>query len=136
MALRRIDGHWHIDIRHNGRRIRRSTGLRLGQAESKRKAQELHDKIKHDLWSQAHLGTRPAHTWKQAVVKWIQENSQKKSLKDDKQRLRILDQWLADKQLSEIDKELVDKIKQERKLQRRTHYAGKNRARAVSRVCS
>lgn len=132
MALREIGGYWNIDIRHNGRRLRRSTGIETGKVGSKRKAQELHDKIKHDLWRQSNLGAKPRRTWQQAVIKWIKENEHKKSLQTDKQRLKILDTWLRDKMLQEIDNDLISKIKRERKRQKRVHHAGKNRDPIVS----
>jgi len=132
MALRQIDGYWYIDVRHKGRRVRQSTGVEISKVGSKKTAQEYHDKVKHDLWSQSKLGAKPDRSWRQAVVKWLQENEDKKSLKTDKQRLRVLDQWLGEKLLREIDSDLVSKIKRERKRQKKIVYRGPDKPHKIT----
>ena len=60
--------HWWIDITISGRRVRHSTGT-----EDRRKAQEYHDKLKAQFWEQERLGTKPRYTWREVVVRYIQE---------------------------------------------------------------
>ena len=63
-------GVWHIDITApSGERIRRSTRTR-----DKRKAQELHDKIKAELWRQEQLGDKPKHYFEEACVLLLRES--------------------------------------------------------------
>ena len=82
----RENGFWYIDvITPDGQRIRRSTGTK-----DKRQAEELHDKIKHDFWRQSRLKEIPKYTWDEAVLRWIQEKKDKRSLKSDLSRLRNL----------------------------------------------
>lgn len=82
----RENGFWYIDIvSEGGQRIRRSAGTK-----DKRQAQELHDKLKHELWRKEHLGEIPKRLWDEAAVRWIQEKGKKKSIKDDISRLRNL----------------------------------------------
>jgi integrase len=114
MAIYRREGSslWWIDITPSpGRRIRESTGTT-----DKRKAQEYHDRLKTQLWERKRLGTKPRHTWRAAVVRFIQEAEAegKASLKNDRDALRWLDPLLGDKYLDEIDKALVQTIITER----------------------
>ena len=71
----RDNGIWYIDITtQSGERIRRSAGTK-----DKRQAQELHDKLKHELWRKEHLGEIPKRLWDEAAVRWIQEKGKKKA---------------------------------------------------------
>ncbi len=66
---------WWITIRHNGQRIRRSTGT-----SNKTAAQRLHDQIKADLWKNTYLMEKPEHFWVEAVMRWFQKLNTKKVL--------------------------------------------------------
>jgi integrase len=112
MSLFQRNRVWWIDFRHKGKRIRKSTGTEI-----KEDAEEYYDKIKYEYWRIAKLGEKPRRSWKETVVKWCQENEQKKSLSSDLTRLRLLHNWLDGMFLDQIDKELVDKIKYERAAQ-------------------
>lgn len=105
MALYKRNKIYWVDINHNGSRIQRSTGTN-----DKIAAQQFHDKIKMDLWHQAKLGEKPKKTWIEAVIRWVNESSHKRSLADDKTHLRWLSPFLKDKTLDEIDRDLIDKI--------------------------
>lgn len=105
MALyKRKDIYW-INIRHNGERIQRSTGT-----SDKLAAEELHDKFKADLWRQSKLGDKPKKTWMEATMRWINESAHKRSLSTDKVHLRWLDTHLRNKNIDEINRELIEKI--------------------------
>ena len=105
MALYKRDGIWWVDIRHQGKRIRKSTGTEI-----KEDAQRLYDQWKHELWSQAHVKTLPNKTWMDAVVRWINESTHKRSLVTDKIHLAWLDQYLRKQKLFEIDRDLIESI--------------------------
>lgn len=62
----------------SGKRIKES----LGTA-NKKQAQELHDKRKSELWRIEKLGDFPDVTFEEAIVRWIEEKADKKSLDDD-----------------------------------------------------
>lgn len=89
--------NWWIDIRHAGQRIRRSAGTPDRQA-----AQEYHDRVKAELWREARLDQKPQYTWNEAVKRWLNEHAHKKSIDDDRDRLRWLTQHLAGAPLSSI----------------------------------
>ena len=105
MALYKRDGIWWVDIRHKGKRIRKSTGTEI-----KDDAQRLYDQWKHELWSQANVKSLPNKTWMDAVVRWIDESTHKRSLVTDKIHLAWLDQYLRKQKLSEIDRDLIESI--------------------------
>jgi len=112
MALRkRINDIWFTDFTApDGRRIRRCTGTR-----KKREAQEYHDRLKAELWRVAKLGDKPDRTWREAVVKWLEEMTHKATLKDDRARFIWLDPHLGDKKLGEIDRETIVQIAKAKK---------------------
>lgn len=105
MALYKRNKIYWIDINHNGTRIQRSTGT-----SDKVASQQFHDKVKADLWRQNRLGNKPETMWVEAVLRWLEESSHKRSLTTDKFHLRWLDPHLKNKKLKDIDRELIEKI--------------------------
>lgn len=98
---------WWIKLTaRNGRRIQQSTGT-----EDKLKAQELHDKLKASLWDQERLGIKPARSWREAVVRWLEETSEKATHKEDKKKLVWLHVHLGDLTLDEITLDVIDRIR-------------------------
>ena len=86
MSIYKKGNIWHVYfVGINGERVRKSTGTT-----DKEKAQELHDKLKSEQWATKKLGEKPKYTWQEAVVRWLTENSHKKSLRTDKEILRYL----------------------------------------------
>lgn len=103
---RKDSSFWWIDIIDpDGRRIQQSSGIA-----DRKKAQELHDRIKIELWDQKRLGVKPRRTWQEAVLRYLAEKSQKSTLDIDKSHLRWLDAILCGKHLDEIDRDLISKI--------------------------
>lgn len=97
MALVRKKGttHWWMDISVpkalqpvHGPRIRKTTGT-----DDRTLAQQLHDKVKHDLWAQVKLGEKPKFTLRQAITRWSKYAAEKKlrSVSDVKRQL----EWWA-----------------------------------------
>jgi integrase len=106
MSLRKRGSVWWIDIATpNGERVRRSAETR-----NKAQARELHDKLKGEVWRLQKLGDRPRRVWQDAAVRWLREQAHKASLEDDKEKLRWLDRYLANRELESINRELIDGI--------------------------
>jgi len=101
--------HWWVKISHGGRTIQRSTGT-----EDRSKAQEYHDRLKASLWEQQRLGIKPRRTWKEAVVRWLAETSDKATHDGDIKKLRWLDPFLGALMLDEITLDVIDRVKSER----------------------
>ena len=100
---------WWVKISHSGRTIQRSTGT-----EDKSQAQEYHDKLKASLWEQQRLGVKPRRAWKEAVVRWLAETSDKATHDGDIKKLRWLDAFLGKLMLDEITLDVIDRVKSER----------------------
>jgi integrase len=106
MALRKRGSIWWIDfVAPNGERVRRTT-----QTDNKALAQELHDKLKAEVWRVTKLGERPSRSWNDAVVRWLKEQGHKASIESDKIHLRWLHQHLNGKPLDAISRAVVDRI--------------------------
>lgn len=90
-----------------------------GTGDQKR-AQELHDRLKVDLWNQAKLGARPRYTWNDAVVRYVEDRAGLASLDTSKTHLRWLDAHLGGVELGQIDRDRVDAIARAKRAERRT----------------
>jgi hypothetical protein len=72
MALYQREGVWWVDIFHQGKRIRKSTGT-----EVKEDAQRFHDQVKYELWVVKKTKAIPEKTWVDAVIRWLEESAHK-----------------------------------------------------------
>jgi len=93
-------------IRGESKPLQQSTGTT-----DKRQAQQVHDQLAAARWEQDRLGVKPRHTWEEAVVRWLLETKHKATHEGDKAKLRWLDPYLGGKQLDDIDRTLIDRIK-------------------------
>ncbi|MER2537942.1 MAG: site-specific integrase [Azonexus sp.] len=109
MSLAKRGDIWWIDIRHQGRRIRRST-----QTGNKKQAQELHDRLKSELWREENLDDLPSHTWEEAVKRFLCEESGRPGLWHDAQMIEWLTPKLSGKDLAHIDSDLIADLLAER----------------------
>ena len=106
MAIFKRGKTWWIDFASpNGQRIRRSTGTG-----DKKQSKEFHDKLKANLWRIQKLGERPERTWQEAAVRWVNQTVHKADKHKDLSKLRYLDQFLGNKLLSEIDRDMLTLI--------------------------
>src|SRR5262249_44395570 len=106
MSIKRRGKVWWIDFTTpNGQRIRQSAGT-----EDKEKAQEYHDREKARWWDHQRLGVRLDRTWEDATVKWVKEKEHKRSIEDDKAKLVWLYQFLGQLRLSQVTRDLVERI--------------------------
>ena len=103
--VKRVDTQRVDFVAPNGERIRRSTG-----SEQKELAQKYHDGLKVELWRVHRLGERMRHTWSEAVVRWLKEQSYKAVIETDKIHLRWLDRFLKNLYLDAINHDLVNRI--------------------------
>ncbi len=81
--------YWLDLAQPNGQRLRQSA--RTG---NRRDAQQLHDRLKADLWRQTALGERPAYRWEDAATAWLTERGAYPSRADDVLWLRWLHRHL------------------------------------------
>jgi integrase len=103
---RKNSSYWWLKITIGGRTIQRSSGT-----EDKTKAQEYHDTLKAQLWQQDRLGVKPTHSWREAVVRWLIETSDKATHLEDKRKLAWMHDYLGDLTLNDINQDVIDKIR-------------------------
>jgi integrase len=96
----------------NGRRVCRTT-----RTADKKLAEQYEIKLKQELWRQHQLGEEPPKRWEEAVVPWSQAKKSKKSWRDLRWHLRILDPYLRGRLLKSITADDVDRIKADREAQ-------------------
>ena len=97
MSLYRRGTIWWI-------RFTTPTGQELRES-AKRQAQEYHDRRKAELWRVAKLGEKPKFTWKEAVLRWLDENQDQRSLKSTLSHLRQLDEFFGELRLDQITRD-------------------------------
>lgn len=79
-------GIWWLDVRAPGvKRIRRSTGTTDKQA-----AQELHDRLKAELWRTVKLGEEPDHTFDEAALGMLKQSE---GQRDYETKVRHVTYW-------------------------------------------
>jgi hypothetical protein len=128
MSLRKRGSVWWIDsVTPSGERVRRSA-----ETGNKVQAQELHDKLKGEVWPLQKLGDRPRRIWQDAMVRWLREQAHKASIEDDKDKLRWLERYLANRQLETINRCLIDAITEAKRAERCSTLA---LVRAILRKC-
>lgn len=92
--------YWIRFTTPDGREIRETT-----QTTDRRQAQELHDTRKVAEWRTAKLGEPPQHTWQEAVVRWMEERSDRKSLRNVINALRQADVLLGARRIDQITRD-------------------------------
>ena len=105
MALYKRNSTWWVSFTHQGQRIQRSTGTN-----DKIAAQEYHDKLKAELWNITKLENKPVYSWRNGVLRWLRENTTKRSIETDKVHFRWLDSHLSGFHLHEITNEVLERI--------------------------
>ena len=103
---RKDSPYWWIKVSIGGRTIQRST-----ESSDKIKAQEYHDKLKAGMWEEGRLGIKLKHSWKEAVVRWLLETSDKATHNEDVRKLAWMDAYLGNYLLNDIDADVIDKIR-------------------------
>jgi integrase len=104
---RKDSPHWWIKLTpRSGPSVQRSTGTA-----DKLKAREYHDKLKASLWDQERLGVKPERSWREAVVRWLEETSEKATHKEDKKKLIWLHGFLGELNLDQVTRDVIDQIR-------------------------
>lgn len=103
---RKDSSFWWVKITIGGRPIQHSTGT-----SDKIKAQEYHDTLKAQLWEQERLGVKPNRTWREAVVRWTYETSDKATHKEDIRKLAWMHQFLGDLTLDTVNQEVIERVR-------------------------
>lgn len=63
------------------------------------------------MWEQERLGIKPKRSWREAVVRWIAETSDKATHHEDKKKLLWLHHILGELNLDDINQDVIDKVR-------------------------
>ena len=124
---RKDSSAWWIKISIARRTIQCSTGI-----SDKIKAQEYHDTLKAQLWQEERLGIKACHSWKEAVLRWLNETCDKATHLEDKSKLIWLHTFLGKLTIDEINLDVIDNIRNA-KLKEEVSKATVNRYLALIR---
>jgi integrase len=132
MLYKRGKTWWISFTTPNGQRIRQSAGTT-----EKIQAEEMHDRLKAQAWRQVQLGDRPAYTWDDAGVRWIEEKGHKASIGDDIQRLEWLQSYFRGVLLTEMKKNSILEVISKKRNETSSATANRYLAliRAILRQC-
>ncbi len=76
---------------------------------AKRAAHEFAKHREVELWRQEKLGERPRVTWDHTVIEWLKVHEHKRSIEDDRTRLRVLSEQLRGYSISQVTPERLRK---------------------------
>ena len=108
---RKASPYWWVNIRlPDGRRVCRNTHC-VNRAE----AQAAIIRLRMDALKGREQQAPAAFTWAQAVARYLEECTEKKSLHDDRDHLRKLEPYLRSKHLATIDMTALQPFIRERK---------------------
>lgn len=94
---------WGSYTTPSGERIRTSL-----KTTDKKEAEEVFDKIRHDMWRKEHVGAgNLKKTWDEAALRWLDEKAHKRSIHDDARMLEKLQPFFKGKRLSAMSSEFV-----------------------------
>lgn len=98
MSITQRNGIWHCHFfTPSGKRVRRSLGTT-----DKKQAQELHDRLKSEAWRVDSLQEKPARTFEECCIRWLNEKAHKRSLDDDKTKIEFFLQHFSGKEIGTI----------------------------------
>ena len=96
-GLSKRGGLWHIDKKTNGVRIYESTGTGCIIEAEKYLVRRLEATRQATVY-----GVRPKRTFREATAKFLLENTHKRSLQSDAERLKTLDSYIGNLALESI----------------------------------
>lgn len=96
---------WWVRVTVGKKTVRRSA-----ETADRQEAERLEARLREELWQTQKLGTKPAYTWEDAVVRWLSESQDNRSIHTDKERLVWLDPHLSGFLLRDINRDKVDAV--------------------------
>ena len=107
---RKDSPYWWIDVvLPDGRRVCKSTRLKILED-----AEEFLIRLKAEAYEAARTGVPAEQTWQTAVLRYLEDNAEKRSLPIDKLHLLELDPYLRDKCLGDINMDVLREFVQHR----------------------
>ena len=108
---RKDSPYWWVDtVLPDGRRVCKSTRLKILED-----AEEFLVRLKADAYEAARTGIPAEQKWQAAVLRYLEDNAEKRSLATDKFLLLELDPYLRDRRLVDINMDVLRVFVQHRK---------------------
>lgn len=96
---------WEAVATPGGKRFRQSLGTT-----DKRQAQELHDKLKAEMWRTEKLGDAPVKYFEEACLRWLNEKADKKCLNADKSKIGFFLMHLKGREIGSISNDEIQTL--------------------------
>ena len=119
---------WIKTVLPDGRRVCQSTRLKILED-----AEEFLIRLKAEAYEAARTGIPAEQKWQTAVLRYLEDNADKRSLDDDKDHLLKLDPYLRDKCLVDINMDVLRAFVQHRRQVDGVANATVNRALEIVR---
>ena len=113
MSLYKLNEIWYVDLRHEGQRVRRTTGTG-----NKQQAKEYHDKLKSELWRAEKFNEPLTHTFSQVAERFLLENAGRKGIRHDAEMLEWILPRLQDVAVADINDATIAALTSERQAQK------------------
>lgn len=81
---------------------------------NRRQAMQYHDKLQNERWRQEKFGVKPERTWDEAVEKYREETANHRSFSREASMLKWFAPYLGGKPLTDINRELLDQVRDKR----------------------
>ena len=108
---RKDSPYWWVDVvLPDGRRVCKSTRLKILED-----AEEFLVRLKAEAYEAARTGIPAEHNWQEAVVQYLEDSVDKRSLDDDKANLLKLDPYLRGLRLRDLNMSALRPFVQDRK---------------------
>jgi integrase len=126
---RKDSPYWWIDVvLPDGRRVCASTRCR-----GVHEAEEYLVRLKAETYEATRLGLPTPRSWQDAVMRYLEEFADKRSIADDKDHLRKVDPYLRGKRLDQINMDVLWPFIRDRRERDRVANATVNRALEIVR---
>lgn len=104
MSIRKRGTIWWVYFTTpSGQRVRQSA-----QTTDRKAAEELHDRLKSEMWKVERLGHKQRRLYDEAAARWLKERAHKASLRNDTTAITFFRKHF--KYLDEINRDKVDKL--------------------------
>lgn len=119
---------WYVRFEYLGRKVYKST-----RTTNREEAEQVEAKLKRDIWRQASLGEKRKYSWQEAVVRFVKEKQNHRSINDMKRHLRFFSEPFMDVSIDKITRDWVDDILDEKQDSDGISNATRNRYTATLR---
>lgn len=120
---------WHIDKTIFGKHVRKST-----RTSDREEAELILAGVIRDLRKSKLFGERPEITFSQAGEKHLEKNGHKRSIEDDRAHINLINRYIGDLILHQVNNSVLEPFVQDRLNQGRSHATINHTLKVVRRI--